>query len=66
MITNDEKIEIIVNKLNNNEAIMKSYIEYAEMLKDKYNLDDVLADCNAVKEVLLRELETLGAVWISP
>ena len=60
MITNEEKIEIIMNRLNNLEAIIKSYTDNAEMLKDKYSLQDKLEDCNIEKAVLLGILEDLN------
>lgn len=63
MINNEEKVEIIVNKLNTLEFIIKSYIDHAEVFKDKYSLEDVLIDCNAQKEVMIQKLQELGGVW---
>ena len=59
MITNAEKIDIINNRLNNLEFIMNSFIDHAEELKDKYSLEDNLADCNRKKTVLLEEKQAL-------
>lgn len=63
MITNEEKIEIIINKLNNLNLIIKSYSDNAEALKNKYNLEDKINLCNTKKNVLLNELNILGGVW---
>jgi hypothetical protein len=36
------------------------------MLQDKYSLDEVLPECNAIKIVLIEELESLGGTWMPP
>ena len=59
MITNEEKIDVISNRLDNLEFIMNSFIDHAEELKDKYSLEDKLADCNRKKTVLLEERQAL-------
>jgi hypothetical protein len=59
MITKEEKIEIILNKIDNLEKVMESYVKYADDLKDKYSLEDVLLDCNTIKQSLLGEMEAL-------
>ena len=59
MITNAEKIDIINNRLDNLEFIINSFIDHAEELKDKYSLEDNLADCNRKKTVLLEEKQAL-------
>ena len=66
MITNEEKIEVIIDKLNKIQGQINSYINYAEILQDKYSLDEVLPDCNASKLALLDELQNLGGVWTEP
>lgn len=66
MIDNQEKIELIINKLNNIQGTINSYIEYADMLKDKYSLEEVLPECNSIKSALLEELELLGGFWEEP
>lgn len=63
MISNEEKIEILINRLNTLEFIINSYISHAEEFKNKYSLEEVLADCNAQKEALLQEIEELGGIW---
>ena len=63
MITNDEKIEALINRLDNLEFIIKSFIDHAEDFKDKYSLEEELLICNAKKNVLLEELTKLGGAW---
>lgn len=63
MISNEEKIKIIINKLNNTQGQIDSYISHADSFKNKYSLDEVLPDCNASKSALLEELQSLGGVW---
>jgi hypothetical protein len=59
MITNEEKIEMVLNKLNNLEALMKSLVDNANICKDKYILEDELLECNRKKTALLSEKEAL-------
>ena len=63
MITNEEKIEVLIEKLNTLDFIIESYISHAEEFKNKYSLEEVLTDCNAQKDALLQELSELGGVW---
>ena len=63
MITETEKIEIIVNRLNNLELIIKSFTDNAENCKDKYSLEDELALCNFKKDAMIKVLSELGGVW---
>lgn len=63
MITNDEKIDVLINRLDNLEFIIKSFIDHAEDFKDKYSLEEELLICNAKKNVLLEELTKLGGAW---
>lgn len=65
MLTDQEKIGIIVNRLDNLELVIQSYIDNAEMLKDKYSLEEKLTICNIQKNVLLQELTDLGGTWKS-
>jgi hypothetical protein len=65
MITNEEKISIIVHKLDTLEIIIKSFIDHAEEFKDKYSLENELADCNAQKNALLEALREIGGTWQS-
>ena len=64
MITNEEKIEVLVNRLNNIEFVIKSFIDHAEEFKNKYSLEDELHTCNVKKNVFLEELTKLGGVWV--
>jgi hypothetical protein len=66
MLDNKEKINLIINKLNNIEVIINTHIERAEILSDKYSLDEVLLNCNAIKLALIKELESLGGIWPIP
>lgn len=63
MITNEEKIEVLIERLNTLDFIIESYISHAEEFKNKYSLEEVLTDCNAQKKALLQELSELGGVW---
>ena len=62
MITNEEKIDVISNRLDNLEFIMNSFIDHAEEFKDKYSLEEELLACNSRKNALLQELSTLEAL----
>lgn len=66
MINDKEKIQLIINKLNNIQGNIDSYITHADIFKDKYSLEDVLPNCNAIKLALLQELESLGGTWPLP
>lgn len=66
MITNNDKIDIIISRLNNISGDIKSFIDHAEEFKDKYSLQEELSICNAKKEALLNELSLLGGTWIEP
>ena len=59
MITNAEKIDAINNRLDTLEFIVNSFIDHAEEFKDKYSLDQELANCNRKKTALLEEKQTL-------
>ena len=63
MITNDEKIEALINRLDNLEFIIKLFFDYPEDFKDKYFLEEEMFICNAKKNVLLEELTKLGGAW---
>lgn len=63
MIENQEKIDMIINKLNNLEAISKSFKDNFDMLSDKYSLEDELAICEAKKAIFIGMLEDLGYSW---
>ena len=59
MITNKDKIDIIDNRLDNLEFIMNSFTSHAEEFKDKYSLEDELANCNGKKSALLEQKQAL-------
>ena len=59
MITNADKIDTINNRLDTIEFIMNSFIDHAEEFKDKYSLEDELANCNRKKMALLEERQAL-------
>lgn len=63
MISNQEKIDIIVGRLNNIQEDIKSFIEHAQSFQGKYSLQEELEVCDAKKEVLLTELRVLGGFW---
>ncbi len=62
-MTNEEKIDILINRLNNLELMKQSFIDHAEEFKDKYSLEDELSTCNVKKDVLLEALRDLGGTW---
>jgi hypothetical protein len=64
MITNEEKIDTVKNRLDNLQFVMNSFIDHAEEFKDKYSLEDELLVCNSKKDALLDILEDLGGSWI--
>ena len=59
MITNQDKIDIIDNRLDTLEFIINSFIDHAEEFKDKYSLEDELANCNRKKTALLEQKQAL-------
>jgi len=63
MLSNQEKIDIVINRLNNLALVIQSYIDHSEALKDKYSLEDKLAECNVQKSALLKLLDELGGTW---
>ena len=63
MITDEEKINLITARIINIEGDINSYIEHAYAFKNKYSIEDVLPDCNAIKLALIKELEVLGGYW---
>jgi hypothetical protein len=63
MITNEEKINFIINCLDNINMTIKSFIDNADSLTEKYVLSEELEKCNAKKNALMLELEKLGGIW---
>lgn len=59
MISNQEKVDIINNKINNLDAQIRSFIDNAEICSGKYSLEEEVAACNAKKTALIQEREAL-------
>ena len=59
MLTNEEKISIIINRIDNIDAQIKSFIDNAEICAGKYSVEEEVLACNAKKEALLQELNLL-------
>ena len=59
MITNEEKRSFIINRINNIDAQIKSFIDNAEICAGKYSVDEEILACNAKKEALIQELYLL-------
>ncbi len=59
MITNEEKIIFIINHINNIDAQIKSFIDNAEVCAGKYVVEEEILACNAKKEALIQEMESL-------
>jgi hypothetical protein len=66
MINNQDKIHVIIARLNNIQGDINSYIAHADVFQDKYSLESVLPKCNSIKLALLQELELLGGAWTAP
>jgi hypothetical protein len=63
VLNNQEKISLIIWRLNNIEGNIKSFIDHADKFQNKYSLEEELDKCNAKKQALLQKLEELGGVW---
>jgi hypothetical protein len=59
MLTNEEKISFIVNRINNIDAQIKSFIDNAELCAGKYSVEEEVLACNAKKTALIQEMESL-------
>ena len=59
MISHDEKRIFIINRINNIDAQIKSFIDNAEICAGKYSVDEEVLACNAKKEALIQELDLL-------
>lgn len=66
MISNQDKINLIIWRLNNIEGDIKSFIDHADIFKDKYSLEEELVKCNSKKQALLEELSLLDGAWPGP
>ena len=63
MISNEEKIAVIINRLNNLDLSIKSLVDNADVNINKYSLEEELALCEAKKNALLEALQNLGGSW---
>jgi hypothetical protein len=59
MISHEEKRIFIINRINNIDAQIKSFIDNAEICAGKYSVDEEILACNAKKEALIQELDLL-------
>ena len=59
MLTNEEKINLIVSHINNIDAQIKSFIDNAETCDGKYLVEEEILACNAKKTALIQEMESL-------
>jgi hypothetical protein len=59
MISHEEKRIFIINRINNIDAQIKSFIDNAEICAGKYTIEEEVLACNAKKEALIQELELL-------
>jgi len=59
MLTNEEKISFIINRINNIDAQIKSFMDNAELCAGKYSVEEEVLACNAKKEALAQEIELL-------
>jgi hypothetical protein len=59
MINNEEKVAMIINKINNIDAQIKSFIDNAEICAGKYSVEEEVLACNAKKTALIQEMESL-------
>lgn len=59
MLTNEEKINFIINRINNIDAQIKSFIDNAEFCAGKYIVEEEVLACNAKKTALIQEMESL-------
>ena len=63
MLNNEEKIAMIINRLDNLEASIQSFIKNEEASRGKYVLKDELLSCNIKKQALIEMLKNLGGSW---
>lgn len=59
MINDEEKVAMVINKINNIDAQIKSFIDNAEICAGKYSVEEEVLACNAKKEALIQELNLL-------
>ncbi len=66
MISIEEKIDILINRIKTIDLMIQSFINHAEEFKDKYSLEDELLICESKKAALIEMLEELGGVYPTP
>lgn len=59
MITNEEKIKILIDKINTVDFIVESFISHADEFSNKYVLEDELAKYIFKKDFLRQKLESI-------
>jgi hypothetical protein len=59
MLTNEEKINFIINRINNIDAQIKSFTDNAELCAGKYLVEEEILACNSKKAALIQEMESL-------
>jgi len=59
MLTNQERISLITNRINNIDAQIKSFIDNADICAGKYSVEEEVSACNAKKTALIQEKESL-------
>ena len=59
MLTNEEKIDFIINRINNIDAQIKSFIDNSELCAEKYLVEEEVLTCNLKKKALTQELDLL-------
>ncbi len=59
MLNNEERISLIINRINNIDAQIKSFIDNAELCAGKYSVEVEVLACNAKKTTLIQERESL-------
>ena len=59
MLNNEERINLITNRINNIDAQIKSFIDNAELCAGKYSVEEEVLACNAKKTALIQEMESL-------
>ena len=66
MINNEEKINILIDRIKTIEFIIESYINHAKEFQNKYSLEEILPDYNATRLALIQKLESLGGSLNKP
>ena len=59
MLTNEEKTSLIINRINNIDAHIKSFVDNAELCAGKYLVEEEVLACNDKKKALIKKMESL-------